>query len=186
MHGTCEFDDRNPQLGLRNMTTTPASLPECVTQMFPLSWSLTGSGVFSWSVFRFYRASLFQSGPMDGHHPYALDLLYMRNLSAQQIVQTSVEEMIRLRPSCQDESQAWGETLNEFIPDVGLGDRLVGVFEPGQGVSFFSGHQRLGQVKSDAFADAFGAIWLDEQTKSPSLRVALLGSTQAKPMAEQA
>lgn len=110
----------------------------------------------------------------------------MRNLSAQQIVQTSVEEMVRLRPSCLDESQVWGETLNEFIPDVGLGDRLVGVFEPGQGVSFFSGHQRLGAVKSDAFADAFGAIWLDEQTRSPSLRTALLGSTQAKPMAEQA
>lgn len=186
MHGTCEFDDRNPQLGLRNMTTTPASLPECVTQMFPLFWSLTGSGVFSWSVFRFYRASLFQSGPMDGQHPYALDLLYMRNLSAQQIVQTSVEEMIRLRPSFEKESLDWGNTLNEFIPDVGLGDRLVGVFEPGEGVTFFSGHQRLGQVKSDAFADAFGAIWLDEHTRSPSLRVALLGGPQAKPVAEQA
>lgn len=186
MHGTDEFDDEIHELGAPNMITIPTSLPKSVTDSFPANWTLTGSGVFSWSVFRFYRASLFQAGPMDGNHPYALDLLYMRNLSAQQIVQTSVEEMIRLRPECQSQAASWGETLHGFIPDVGLGDRLVGVFEPGKGVSFFSGHQRLGQVHSEAFADAFGAIWLDEKTQSPSLRSALLGSNPVKPVAEQA
>lgn len=158
------------------MSADPPSLPECVTQSYPLSWSLTGTGVFSWSVFRFYRASLFQSGPMDGHHPYALDLLYLRNLSAHQIVQTSIEEMLRLRPECQGATDAWGQSLANIIPDVGLSDRLIGVFEPGQGVSFYSGHQLLGQIHSELFADAFGAIWLDEKTQSPSLRAALLGS----------
>ncbi len=113
---------------------------------------------------------------MDGRHPYALDLLYLRNLSAQQIVQTSIEEMVRLRPAFKELTDGWGHSLEHIIPDVGLGDRLIGVFEPGHGVSFYSGHQRLGQINSDAFADAFGAIWLDEKTQSPSLRSALLGS----------
>lgn len=186
MHGTDEFDDENHEPGAPNMTTIPTSLPECVTQAFPANWRLTGSGVFSWSVFRFYRASLFQAGPMDGNHPFALDLLYMRNLSAEQIVQTSVEEMLRLRPGCQDQANGWGDLLHSFIPDVGLGDRLVGVFAPGRGVSFFSGHQFLGLVDSEAFADAFGAIWLDEKTQSPNLRAALLGSSSVKPTAVQA
>lgn len=168
------------------MSVTPPSLPECVTRSFPLSWSLTGTGVFSWSVFRFYRASLFQSGPMDGHHAYALDLLYLRNLSTHQIVQTSIEEMIRLRPECKESADGWGRSLENIIPDVGLGDRLIGVFEPGQGVSFYSGHVRLGQIDSEAFADAFGAIWLDENTQSPSLRSALLGSHSANPKVNQA
>ena len=185
MHVTEGFDDGNPKIGSQNMTSIPTSLPECVTQSFPLNWTLTGSGVFSWSVFRFYRASLFQTGPLDGSHPYALDLLYMRNLSAQQIVQTSVDEMLRLRPEYEADASAWGEALNAFIPDVGLGDRLVGVFEPGSGVAFFSGHKLLGQIKSVAFADAFAAIWLDEKTQSPSLRSALLGNNPVKTLAVQ-
>lgn len=168
------------------MNSTTPSLPECVTQAFPQTWSLSGTGVFSWSVFRFYRASLFQTGPMDGKHPYALDLLYLRNLSAQQIVQTSTEEIIRLRPELEAKAGHWQEQLMKIIPDVGLGDRLVGVFQPGKGVSFFAAQHHLGDIESGPFAEAFAAIWLDEKTQSPSLRSALLGGNQEKKLAEQA
>lgn len=186
MHGTDEFDDVNHLLVTRYMSVAPPTLPECVTLSYPLSWSLTGTGVFSWSVFRFYRASLFQSGPIDGLHAYALDLLYLRNLSAHQIVQTSIDEMIRLRPECKELTEEWRQSLKKIIPDVGLGDRLIGVFEPGLGVSFYSGHQLLGQIDHKAFADAFAAIWLDEHTRSPSLRLELLGTQRPVSMVNQA
>ena len=123
---------------------------------------------------------------MDAEHPYALDLLYLRNLSAQQIVQTSTEEMIRLRPESGTHAEQWQEQLTKIIPDVGLGDRLVGVFQPGKGVSFYAAEHHLGDIDSGSFAEAFAAIWLDEKTQSPSLRHALLGGNHDKKRADQA
>jgi hypothetical protein len=61
------------------------------------------------------------------------------------------------------------------LPAVKLGDRLVGVFEPGVGVSFFSREAALGSIEDPGFVDAFAAVWLDEQTRAPALRTKLLG-----------
>jgi len=140
------------------------------------AWKLCGQGVFSWSVFKFYRIRLFsRTGHFEATQPHLLDLSYLRKLSAQQIITISLQEMQRLAAPTPAQLASWRSSLEAIVPDVGLGDRLLGWFVPGEGVHFFSAHAELGAILETAFASAFGAIWLDPKTQRPLLRQELLG-----------
>jgi len=165
-------------LAIDEVAIDPSWLPAVVTANWPANWQRCGSGIFTWSVFKLYRASLFSAGRFDLAKPFALDLSYLRTIQATQIVETTMSELARLRPSDASLLSEWSASLLEFLPDVKLGDRLTGLFLPSQGVKFFSAHELLGAIMSPAFASAFAAIWLDPQTRSPALRAALLGLDQ--------
>ena len=155
------------------------SFPEAFNKACADSWQLCGEGVFSWSVFRFYRARLLtQTGTFDPDRPFLLDLHYLRALSGKQIVSASIDEMARLNTLSETQRTRWSVALESIIPDVVLGDRLLGWFVPDNRVEFFSDQQALGQIQDPDFAGMFSSIWLDEKTRSPSLREALLGGLQ--------
>lgn len=162
-----------------NETGHAAMLPSAFTRSGHDSWRLCGEGVFSWSVFRFYKARLLtQTGLFDPAAPFLLDLDYLRKLPGQQIVSTSIDEIARLTDVDAQRRDEWSASLLQIIPDVSLGDRLLGWFVPGVGVTFYSATQQLGQIDDPEFVRAFSAIWLDERTRSPHLRKALLGGRQ--------
>jgi hypothetical protein len=151
------------------------------------SWPTIGEGVFSWSVFRFYRARLMSvSGQFDPNLPYRLEITYLRRLSGSQIAQVTGAEMKRLAQagvaSCvkipTTTIDGWVKQLEQFLPDVTLSDQLVGVFQPEHGVWFFDADQTLGHIAEPAFVPAFTAIWLDPQTRAPKLRDDLLKKTE--------
>ncbi len=156
------------------------NFPQVILEDSAAQWRLSGEGIFSWSVFRLYRARLFVSGQhFDAQQPYVLDLTYLRTLTAGQIVSTSMDELKRLRDPSAETLDIWSQTLMQIVPDVVLGDRLIGWFKPGTGVRFYSATEFLGEVQDPVFSESFSAIWLDEQTRSPSLRQALLGDSYA-------
>lgn len=158
-------------------------LPEAFTHACSDDWRLSGEGVFSWSVFKLYRARLLtHTGAFDPAKPFLLDLHYLRTLKGEQIVSTSIDEIARLNEISQDQRHEWTQALTEMIPDVCLGDRLLGWFTPGNQVEFFSASQVLGLVKDADFVRMFSAIWLDERTRSPQLRQALLGTKLIAPL----
>ena len=169
MPASKRFDDVSPS------AQALAGLSEVVRQALPGGWQLNGEAVFSWSVFRLYRARLYTLGVFAPTAPYALDFAYLRNLPATQIVSTSVEEIQSLRAPGPQTLSRWAEALAAILPDVGLGDHLTGLFIPGEGVRFFSAVTELGEIADPDFAEAFGAIWLDPATRSPAVRAALLG-----------
>ncbi len=153
-----------------------AELPQCVLANHGDAWRLCGRGVYVWTVFRCYWASLYtQSGRFESDKPAILDLSYLRTLSKEQTVSISVEEMLRLRPEYAGRAQSWRSALAPIIPDVKAGDRLVGYFDVEHGASFYSDQRSLGQIKDPDFSSAFLAIWLDPATRAGTLREALLG-----------
>lgn len=168
---------------------SPEALPLALRQRCHGDWVVQGRGLFTWSVFRVYEASLVVQQPLtaqaiESHFntlmPFALDLNYLRNVSAAQIAQTSVAEMIRLCDVDPVRAVQWGEQLCAVLPDVGLGDRLIGLFEPNHAVTFFSNDQYLGGVIEPAFVPAFASVWLNPKTKAPALRAALLNFSADK------
>lgn len=161
----------------RDQTVSQAHLPRHVQSFEQGHWTFSGCGVFSWSVFRLYRASLFVQGSVDSGRPFALQLSYLRKVTAQQIADTSVQEFRRLELGSAEQQQQWGRVLLSLLPDVAMGDHLIGLFYPNQKVEFFDGSRHLGTVDDPAFAQAFAAIWLDPRTKGQALRKALLGLT---------
>jgi len=161
------------------------TLPECVVQAHGNAWQLCGRGIFVWTVFRCYWASLYtQSGRFEEELPAILDLSYLRTLSKEQTILISIDEMLRLHPEHSDRGQAWRDALAQIIPDVKAGDRLVGYFDPTRGANFYSDHAPLGVIGEPAFAATFLSIWLDPATRASALREALLGQPQTSQLRE--
>ena len=157
-------------------TSTNDLLPSSLLNDDPCTWTFSGEGVFSWTVFKLYRARLFISGARyDLREPFILDLCYLRTLPAEMIVSASMDEIKRLRNPSAEALQSWSDALIGIVPDVALDDRLVGYFIPGTGVKFYSATDFLGEINDPVFAEGFAAIWLDPETRSTTLRALLLG-----------
>jgi len=158
----------------------PEDLPSGLREQAGELWAQCGHGIFSWSVFKFYKISLLTaSGHFDPAEPYLLVLSYLRKLPAQQIVSISMQEIQRLATPSAEQLVTWRSALEQIVPDVGLGDSLIGWFQPGRGVCFFSATAELGSILDPEFAAAFSAIWLDARTQRPALRQSLLGLESA-------
>ncbi len=139
-------------------------------------WRALGEGRMRWFGLHLYDATLWVSGAQfDPGRPFALDIRYARDIPRDRLVDSSVSEMRRLGFGSPDALERWGAMMSRVFPDVRSGDRLVGLYVPGQGARFFSDNAFLGAVEEDAFAEAFFAIWLDARTREPDLRASLLG-----------
>ncbi len=142
--------------------------------------SQVGKGVLRVFGFQVYQARLLAQNPAGlkpDQSPYgqrfALSLTYSRKIRGQDIGETSREEMARLHEG--PLPAAWLTTLSRLFPDVKAGDEIIGLYSPGQGVTFLLNGAVLGQVADPAFAQTFFDIWLSPKTRKPDLRAALLG-----------
>jgi hypothetical protein len=134
-----------------------------------------GSGEFTWFGLRLYTARLWASGPVgDWQQPFALELLYHRDLSRDTLVQASLEEMQRMgaAPSALED---WRKAMQSAFVDVRPGMRITGLYLPGQGCRFYVDGVMRREIADPVFARAFFAIWLDERARDPKLRQRLLG-----------
>lgn len=152
----------------------PAQLPDAAR------WQLQGSGEMRWFGFSIYAAKLWRSGPeWRSDAPYALELTYRRDISAEQLVDTSIDEIERLGTEDAQRLRAWRMALAQMFPSVRAGDTLLGLHEPGRGARFFFNGKPVGRIADAQLAAAFFAIWLDPRTQAPELRARLLASAAA-------
>jgi hypothetical protein len=146
---------------------------------------LSGSGRLTWFGLHVYDAALFvPSGTapaalLDGR--FVLELHYARALEGRAIATASRDEMARMNLADAATLARWTEQMARLFPDVKRDQRLAGVNLPGRGVSFYFEGRPIGTIDDPAFARAFFAIWLDERTRVPQLRQALLAGNPARP-----
>jgi hypothetical protein len=174
---------RNSDLNTRLKTAlaTACLLAASVLQASPLphlpSFEAVGNGTLRFFGLRIYDATLWSPGGVwSASQPYALELVYARSFDGGAIAQRSIEEMRAQRPWPEATLARWEKDMRALFPDVDKGDRLIGVRTPGAGATFYSGSRKLGQIKDEAFADAFFGIWLNSATRAPDLRAQLLKS----------
>jgi hypothetical protein len=154
----------------------PAELDEFAAQ---ITWRKRGTATLRVLLFKVYDATLWSSAdkvnPLEEAAPFALDITYALAVKRDDLVDTSMQEMTRLRnPSAATQSR-WNASLKSVFPSVASGDRLLGVSIPGKGARFYHNGKLTGEVADSAFSEAFFAIWLDGNTKKPDVRRALLG-----------
>lgn len=143
---------------------------------------IIGTGDFSVFGFDIYNARLWSAArPLVDGQPFALELIYRRNVSRDDLVKASVDEIKRLAGFSISPAQlaVWQVQMQQSFVDVQPGTRITGVYLPGQGARFFVGQQLQHEIDDPQFARAFFDIWLDPRTRSPELRQQLLGT--AKP-----
>ena len=107
--------------------------------------------------------------------PVALELEYARSLDGPKIAERSLAEMKRVGKVPDDKATAWLAEMTKLFPDVNKGDRITGLFQPGEGMRFLLNDKPRGEVHDPAFAALFIGIWLSPRTSEPKLRLALLG-----------
>ena len=151
---------------------SPAATPAMVYPL-PVSWQEWGSGEMRFFGFRLYRATLWVAGADIEASPHALTLHYHRDISREQLVSASLDEMRRLG-TADAAVERWKTDLNRVFPDVKEGDRIIGLHLPGKGARFFHQGKLTGEVNDPEFARRFFAIWLDPRTRSPDVRSLLL------------
>ncbi len=139
---------------------------------------LAGSGRLTWWGFHVYDADLYVGGAFDPRQPttrpFVLEVRYARPLTGSSIAEASRDEMARLQYGTGAQREGWHARMVRLFPDVRSGQRLAAVNLPGRGVRFYFDGRSIGAIDDPAFARAFFAIWLDERTKVPQLREALL------------
>lgn len=146
---------------------------------------LVGSGELRMFGFSVYHADFWSGAATpgeleEGKAPFALELTYRRSISRDQLVKASLKEIKRLHSgdTSAEPLEQWRQEMLLAFVDVQAGDRITGVFLPGEGARFYFGDTLQHQVKDEAFARAFFAIWLDPRTRNPKLRSQLLGPQQ--------
>lgn len=142
-----------------------------------------GGGEMRVLGFSIYSAQLWGSHrtsgkPLETDVPFALELTYRRTISRDDLVAASMKEIRRLSSSSLNSTQMarWEEEMQKAFVDVRAGDRITGVYMPGEGARFYVGENLQYEVRDVAFAKAFFAIWFDPRTRNPELRAQLLGA----------
>ena len=153
------------------------------------AWTSNGSGILTWSVFSIYRATLWSvgalamSGDRISNPGFALQFEYLRNISADYILEASQRELKRLALHDAESISSWIAAMREIIPDTSRGDLLWIVFMPGHGVRFlsqkFSQSELLGEIQDAQFCQAFADIWFHPECHSAKLRRSLLQEVAA-------
>jgi len=159
-----------------------APLPELAK--VPLAGArMAGQGTMRFLGFDIYRARLWVQPGFDadnyGAHPLALELTYQRSFTAETIARRSIEEMRRVGRFTPRQAARWQQALQQALPDVKPGDRLLGLYQPGAGAVFQMGGRVVGEVPDAEFARLFFGIWLSPNTSEPGLRQELIAATRA-------
>ncbi len=110
----------------------------------------------------------------EGQRPLRLELQYLRDIEAGDLVEQTRREWQRLPHTPPGQAQ-WLSALSGLWPDIRENDVLALVLdERGQSTFLYNG-QRLGQIEDPAFGQSFLDIWLSTHTSQPELRLALIG-----------
>ncbi|KFZ37029.1 hypothetical protein HR45_13385 [Shewanella mangrovi] len=164
----------------------------CLLMLFPAQaepmlnwrqWPSVGNASLSWLWFDIYHSTL---RTPDGVYlseaaPLALQIQYLRNISAQELLDATREQWQKLGYS-KAQIEVWLLELSAIFPSVEEGDQLVYVsagehgrfyFQP-QGQAHF---HSLGHISESTLNRAFIAIWLSPQTAYPKLRRQLIGAS---------
>lgn len=140
-----------------------------------------GSGELRFLGFRIYHATLWaQQRPFQPERAFALELRYQRSISRERLVDTSIDEIRRIRGNAVDTATLarWETALRSAFIDVAQGDQLIGVFVPEHGMRLYSADKLLADIDDLALARAFFDIWLAPATRDQGLRRQLLGQGQ--------
>lgn len=144
--------------------------------------NLVGSADFRLYGFHVYEARLWSSVAVpDLLSPFALELIYQRNIDKQTLIDTSLDEMRRIAGDdlYRRRSDAWAEQMRRSFVDVIPGSRITGLYLPGIGCRFYVDDRLHHEVADPVFAKLFFAIWLAPQTRYPKMREQLLGLNDA-------
>lgn len=155
--------------------STPAFAASCEASV-PGDFSKVGEtrlSVLFWDV---YDATLYSpSGEYEKSEQQALNLNYLRDIDADDLIETTEEEWQKLKLDS-SEHEGWLAKLKDIWPNIKKGDCLLLVESDNGYAEFYQGEELLGTVESQEFTDQFLAIWLSPESRFEDERNELVGA----------
>lgn len=139
-------------------------------------WKLVGEAQLTMFIFDIYRSRLYSDDGFyrQGRKPIRLEIHYQRDISADKLVQHTIEQWQHLGID-KVLIQRWATELENIWPDIRKQDTLAfSVNSLGHG-EFTHNGQLLEKISDTLFSDAFMAIWLSPNTSRKDLRLQLIG-----------
>lgn len=161
-------------LVLAGAVSAAPPLPEAVVRDFP-GMKAQGEGRLRYFGIHVYDASLWTPAAWSAQERFVLDIRYAIAIRGKALTERSLKEMRGQGFTDEAKLARWSAEMDRVFPDLQPGDRLVGAFVPGKEARFYNDKGPLGVVADAEFARAFFAIWMDEKTSQPGLRLKLLG-----------
>ena len=137
---------------------------------------MVGQARLEFMIWPIYDSRLYSidGNYQEGQRPLRLDIQYLRDVDAEDLVKHTQSEWQRQGLSHVGEQQ-WLAMLSRLLPSVRKNDVLTLEVDE-QGSSAFSVNgEPLGRIDDPHFGHHFLAIWLSPDTSRPELRQALLG-----------
>jgi len=160
---------------LLSAMSTPAFAASCEASV-PGDFSKVGEprlSVLFWDV---YDATLYSpSGEYEKSERQALNLNYLRDIDADDLIETTEEEWQKLKLDS-SEHEGWLTKLKDIWPNIKKGDCLLLVESDNGYAEFYQGEELLGTVESQEFTDQFLAIWLSPESRFEDERNELVGA----------
>ncbi|MGI0152064.1 chalcone isomerase family protein [Pseudidiomarina sp. WS423] len=158
------------------VTTAVAAADSCTVPAFQQLQAVgkTRLKVWFWDV---YDAQLrTDTGAFSDANQRALQLTYLRDIDADDLVDTTADEWQRLGIEQTPEHQQWLQQLREMWPNVSKGDCITLVETNAGDAQFYANQELLGEIASAQFTDDFLAIWLDAKSRFKDERDELIGA----------
>jgi hypothetical protein len=129
--------------------------------------------VLFWSIYdsRLYTAD---GSYTDGQRPLRLELEYLRDIEAADLVEHTRSEWQHLQLHT-DDKDLWLQELARMWPDVRKDDVLALEMSASGRSTFLLNGKPLGSIDDPEFGPSFLAIWLSPDTSRPELRRLLIG-----------
>lgn len=137
-----------------------------------------GTGTLYFWGFKVYDAAFWSETKEDWDidKKFILRLKYARDFTSESLVDTSIEEIARLKDRDEKTLSRYNEVLTKVFPSVKKGDTITAVNSPkNSAVIFYHNGKKIGEHTEKRFAYDFFSIWLDPETKAAELRGKLLG-----------
>lgn len=139
-------------------------------------YQVVGTSTLKYSFWKIYDATLYApEGKWNKNKPFALQLIYYRNLKGTLIAERTIKEIRKLGFNNEPVLKDWYEKMQVIFPDVKKGSELTAVYTPNQPTQFYQGSNKIGQIDDVKFGECFFSIWLSEKTSEPKMRQQLLG-----------
>jgi len=133
---------------------------------------------FSYYFFKVYDGALYYpSGSVElslGQQPLKLELVYLRDISREDLIQPSIDYLKSHVPEKFDSLAERLATINKAYQSVKEGDRYALEFFPGRGITLYFNGEKKVNIEGDDFAEAYLGIWLSKNTAAGSFRKTLL------------
>ena len=148
-------------------------------QAYPLqSLKQVGATEMNWLFWKLYDIRLLTADGryQQNDYPLALAIRYARDIPREQLIKSTVDEWQRQEI---DYAPEWAQRLEEIWPSVAEGDEIAVHVDADGHSHFYFNQQSVGSIDDQAFAAAFLAIWLSDNTLKPVLTRKLTGVSDA-------